>query len=107
MSDLVQTERARLRRLKIIVDGLFPGRWEGLLPVMGQELKATTILSMPIDEGSAKVRTGPPVDDEEDYALDIWAGVIPIEHVVGEPIPCERLAHHTTMPDHVSGFRYD
>ena len=61
-----------------MVDGLFPGRWEMLRPATTQEIKATTILSMEIDEGSAKIRTGPPGDDEADYALPIWAGVIPV-----------------------------
>ena len=56
-----------------------------------QELKATTVLSLPLEEVSAKVRTGPPLDDEEDYELPVWAGVIPLQLVAEEPIPDPRL----------------
>jgi hypothetical protein len=52
-----------------------------------KELKATTVLKLPIEEGSAKVRTGPPIDDEPDYELDVWAGVVPLTLVKGEPVP--------------------
>ena len=61
-------------RLKVFVDGLFPGRWDILRPMNPQEFKATTVLSLPLSEASAKIRTGGPKDDEEDYALPIWAG---------------------------------
>ncbi len=67
------------RLLRAFVDGLYPGRWTSLRPMTQQELKATTVLSMAIDEASAKVRCGPPKDDEADYALPIWAGVVPVQ----------------------------
>jgi hypothetical protein len=57
-----------------------------LRPATAQELKATTVLAMPITEASAKIRKGQPIDDEEDYALPIWAGVIPVELRVLEPV---------------------
>jgi hypothetical protein len=60
--------------------------------VTKQELKASTVLGMHIEEAVAKVRTGPPVDEEEDYALPIWAGVVPIKQVLGEPVDDGRLA---------------
>ncbi len=62
-------------------------------------MKGTTIVSMPIDEASAKIRTGPPKDDEPDHALPVWAGVLPVETVIGEPEPCPRLAEGIAMPD--------
>ena len=94
----------KLARLKTFVDLLYPGRWEELRPITGQEIKATTLLSIPIDEASAKVRTGPPVDDEEDYALPVWAGIVPIHSAHGAPEPCPRLAGGTPVPDHVTAL---
>ncbi len=92
----------KLARLKTFVDLLYPGRWEALRPITEQEIKATTLLSIPIEEASAKVRTGPPVDDEEDYALPVWAGTVPMRTVYDRPEPCPRLADGTPLPDHVT-----
>jgi nitroimidazol reductase NimA-like FMN-containing flavoprotein (pyridoxamine 5'-phosphate oxidase superfamily) len=77
--------------LRGFVERIAPGRWAALRPVTAQELKATTVLWMELDEASAKIRTGPPVDDEPDYALPIWAGVVPVEQRLGSPVPDERL----------------
>lgn len=74
---LVTDDDEKLARLRAMMDGLFPGRWDALRPVNDQELKATRILWMPLDEASVKIRSGAPVDDEEDMAADIWAGVAP------------------------------
>lgn len=82
-----EEKRARLRRF---LDGLYPGRWETLRPMQDQELKATAVLSLPIDEASAKIRTGPPVDDEEDYSLPIWGGVLPVRQSIDAPEPDPR-----------------
>ncbi len=92
-------------KLKIMVEGLFPGRWNMLRPATPQEIRATTVLSMEIDEGSAKIRTGPPGDDEDDYALPIWAGVIPVRTVIGAPVDDPRNLPDMTPPDHVTAFR--
>src|SRR3954466_4721969 len=72
------------RALEIFTNKLVPGRWEHVRWPSKQELKATAVVSLPITEGSAKVRTGDPVDDDEDYALDTWAGVVPITISRGE-----------------------
>lgn len=93
-------------RLRSFVDGLFPGRWDMLRPATAQEIKATTVLSMTLDEASAKVRTGPPADDEEDYALPIWAGVIPLATTVGPPVADPLNLAGTEPPDHVTRFRF-
>ena len=69
------------------------------------ELKATAVLALPIEEASAKVRTGPPLDDEEDYALAGWAGVIPLATHAGEPEPDARLRAGIAPPGYVSGYR--
>jgi nitroimidazol reductase NimA-like FMN-containing flavoprotein (pyridoxamine 5'-phosphate oxidase superfamily) len=93
-------------RLQTFVDGLFPGRWDMLRPVTAQEMKATTVLWMPIDEASAKIRTGPPGDDEEDYALPIWAGVLPVRMRTLPPVPDPRNLEGLTPPEHVTGFKF-
>jgi nitroimidazol reductase NimA-like FMN-containing flavoprotein (pyridoxamine 5'-phosphate oxidase superfamily) len=90
-------------RLRTFVEILYPGRWDELRPMTDQEAKATTVLSMPIDEASAKIRTGQPVDDEADYALPVWAGVVPAHIQLGEPLPDPRL-RDTPMPGYVRDF---
>lgn len=92
-------------RLKNFTDGLWPGRWDMLRKMTAQELKATTVLKLPLAESSAKVRTGPPGDDEEDYALPIWAGVIPVRQQVLAPIDDPRLLPGLTPPEHITKFR--
>jgi nitroimidazol reductase NimA-like FMN-containing flavoprotein (pyridoxamine 5'-phosphate oxidase superfamily) len=91
----------RTRALEAFTEKLIPGRWAHVRWPTAQELKGTAVLALPIVEGSAKVRTGPPVDDEEDYALDTWAGVVPISLSVGEPEPDPRLRAGVSMPEHV------
>jgi len=93
-------------RLKAFIDGLFPGRWDILREMTGQELKATSILGMPIDEASAKVRSGAPGDDEEDYALPIWAGVIPIKTEIMALEPDPRNLEGVEPPSHISKFKF-
>ena len=86
------------------VERLYPGRNAGLRPIDRQELKATTVLGMTIEEASAKVRSGPPIDDEPDYALDIWAGEIPIRQVFGRVVTDPRLKPGTPLPKHLSAY---
>lgn len=101
ITDAVEKEE----RLKAFTEALFPGRWDTLRPVTEQELKATSVLSLPITEASAKIRCAPPKDDEDDYALDIWAGVLPVRMVVAPPEDDPRLKSGLTPPDHVAQFR--
>jgi nitroimidazol reductase NimA-like FMN-containing flavoprotein (pyridoxamine 5'-phosphate oxidase superfamily) len=82
----VEDPDQKLQAMIDFVERLYPGRWNELRPVTAQEIKATTILGMDLDECVAKVRVGPPVDDEEDYALPIWAGVVPLTTQLGETI---------------------
>ena len=79
-------------------DRILPGRWDEVRGPTRQELKATTILRLPLDEASAKVRSGPPGDDEPDYALEVWAGVIPTALVRGTPVPDPKLAFDVPPP---------
>ena len=96
------TERdEKTQVLKNFVDGLYPGRWDALRPMNEQEFKATSVVAFDLNEVSAKVRSGGPIDDDEDYALPIWAGVIPTRLVVGEPVPDDRLIPGTAQPGYV------
>lgn len=92
----------KLAKMEKFVERLYPGRWQELRPVNKQELKATTVLGMHIEEAVAKVRTGAPVDDDEDYQLPIWAGVFPVKQVLGESADDGRLAPGTPPPPRVT-----
>ncbi len=85
--------------LDAFVERILPGRAALLRPPHEQELKATSVVAMAIEEGSAKIRTGPPVDEEEDYALPLWAGVVPVRSVVGPLEPDPRLAPGLPVPE--------
>lgn len=87
----------KLARLEAFVERLYPGRWQELRPVNAKELKATTVLGMHIDEASAKLRSGGPVDDEADYAQPVWVGVIPVYSAAGAPVGDERLLKNVKM----------
>jgi uncharacterized protein len=95
---LVEETEAKLEALRIISEQIVPGRWKDARAPNAQEMKATSVLAMPIDEASAKIRKGPPVDDEEDYALDIWAGVVPLTVKAGTPLPDPRLIAAAQSP---------
>jgi nitroimidazol reductase NimA-like FMN-containing flavoprotein (pyridoxamine 5'-phosphate oxidase superfamily) len=101
---LVTDEREKLAATEAIVEHIVPGRWADVRAPTANELKATAILALPIHEASAKLRTGGPVDDEEDYALQAWAGVIPLRTVAGTPQGDTRLREGTPVPGYVSGY---
>jgi nitroimidazol reductase NimA-like FMN-containing flavoprotein (pyridoxamine 5'-phosphate oxidase superfamily) len=81
----------KMEALRCVTDHIVRGRWDEVRHPTEPELKATTVLALDLDEVSAKVRTGPPIDDEEDYALPVWAGVVPVKPQAGEPIPDARV----------------
>ena len=89
--------------MKNFVEGLFPGRWDRLRPLKDKEIRATSILSLPITEASAKIRSGPPADEDEDYAYDIWAGVLPITMQFEEPDADEFTRADIERPDYLVG----
>jgi hypothetical protein len=95
----VEDRAEKLAALEAIVEHIVPGRWAEAREPNENELRATAVLALPIDEASAKVRTGPPVDDEEDYALPVWAGVIPIAGQARAPVPDPRLPAGVDVPD--------
>lgn len=88
---LVTDAAERVEALRAFTNHVAPGRWEEVRQPNEQELKATSVLALKLDEVSAKVRQGPPVDDEEDYALPVWAGVVPVRLSLGQPVPDERI----------------
>jgi nitroimidazol reductase NimA-like FMN-containing flavoprotein (pyridoxamine 5'-phosphate oxidase superfamily) len=95
----VSDEAERLNAFRVFTDKILPGRWDEVRPPHAQELKATTILALPIAEASAKVRVGPPEDDEtEDAALGIWAGELPLLTSYGEPVPSPGLREGIPLP---------
>jgi hypothetical protein len=92
-------------RLRNFVEALFPGRWDKLRAMSEQEFKATTVLALPIDEASAKIRAAPPGDDDADLDIDVWAGVIPLRTQTLDPVPDPRGRQGVPVPDHVRNFR--
>ena len=94
----------KLEALRSFTEHLVPGRWDELRPVQPQELKATLVLSMPIEEAVAKERSGPPGDDEEDYELDVWAGEVPLRLVAGAPVDDPRLKAGIAIPPYLEGY---
>jgi hypothetical protein len=81
----------KLRALQAFTNHIVPGRWDEIRPPTEQELKATTVLSIPLNEVSAKIRSGPPIDDEEDYDMRVWAGVVPVHLHIDEPVADPQL----------------
>jgi nitroimidazol reductase NimA-like FMN-containing flavoprotein (pyridoxamine 5'-phosphate oxidase superfamily) len=97
---VIEDKEAKLAALFAFSEHVLPGRWNDVRKPTEQELKATTVLSLPLVEASAKVRTGPPIDDDEDYALNLWAGVLPFKLVAGEPISDPRLPESIEPPSY-------
>lgn len=83
----IEDEAEKAQAMRAFVERRFPGRWDRLRAMHAQEVKATAILALPIAEASVKIRTGGPVDDEEDMGAAVWAGVVPIVTGLGAPEP--------------------
>jgi uncharacterized protein len=94
----------KLSALRNISEHVIRGRWEGVRTPTEKELKATSVLEFQIEEASAKVRQGPPLDDNEDYALPVWAGVVPLRLQLGTPVPDARLAPEIALPSYLKSF---
>ena len=95
---LVDDPAEKIEALRLLSEHIIPGRWADSRQPNERELKATSILRVPIEEFSAKVRKGPVVDDEEDYSFPTWAGVVPLQMVAGEPIDDARLDPKLEVP---------
>lgn len=101
ISDLAE----RAAALDRFTDHLVPGRLSTLRPMTDLEVRGTLVLSVPLDEASAKIRAGDPIDDDEDLATEVWAGVLPIRVGTGVPVPSADLRPGIEVPDHVTGWQ--
>ena len=95
----------KTRALRVISEHLIAGRWDDVREPSEKELKATAVLEFSIEEASAKIRTGPPGDEEADYALPVWAGVLPLRVEPKAPVPDPRLADGVRVPEYVLRYR--
>jgi uncharacterized protein len=94
VTDLVEKRDA----LRCFTNHVIAGRWEQAKQPSEKDLRATSVLALLLEEVSAKVRTGPPIDDEEDYALPVWGGVVPLIQAFGEPVPDDRILPGIAAP---------
>ena len=101
---LVASEDEKMQALKAFTEHMIAGRWQDARIPSDRELKGTTVLSLPIDEGSAKVRTGQPLDDPQDYSLPIWAGELPLKLTAGIPIPDPQLTSKIEIPQNIINY---
>lgn len=105
MATLIEDAKEKNAALQALTEHIVPGRWAEVRWPNELELKATSVLKLPIDEASAKIRTGGPIDDEEDYALDVWAGVLPLTIKTGIPIADERSLKEIAVPENIGHYR--
>ncbi len=101
---LVTDPTEKMEALRVFTEHVMKGRWDDVRQPTEQELKATTALALPLEEVSAKVRTGGPIDDEEDYALPVWAGVLPLETSVKEPVPDAQRKKDEPIPAYLKNY---
>ena len=103
-AQLVEDIAEKNKALEAFTEHVVPGRWADVRWPTELELKATSVLKLPIEDASAKIRTGDPKDDEEDYAMDIWAGVVPISLAAGIPINDSRLEQGIAAPEYITAY---
>jgi uncharacterized protein len=104
-AELVSKPDEKIAALHAFTEKILPGRWNDARQPNEKELKATSILRLPLTEVSAKVRTGPPEDDAEDYALRVWAGVVPLRLAPGTPIRDERCDPIIPTPGYAANYK--
>ena len=104
-AEIVEDREQKISALVALSEHIVRGRWADVREPNEEELIKTTVLELPLVEASAKIRTGPPLDDEEDYALPIWAGVIPLSLVAGEPIKDPRLTQGIEVPEYARNYK--
>lgn len=102
---LIEDPNKKMKALEIFTEKLIPGRWDDARLPNANEAKATHIVAVEIDMASAKVRVGPPGDDDEDYALDVWAGVLPMRTVFGELDVDPLLKEGVDVPDYLLAYQ--
>lgn len=106
-AEIVKDTEEKLQALKAFTEQVIPGRWGEIRQPNRAELQGTLVLSLPLDEASAKIRTGMPIDDEADYSLPVWAGVLPLKLVAGKAISDDRLVEDMVVPNYVQNYTPD
>jgi nitroimidazol reductase NimA-like FMN-containing flavoprotein (pyridoxamine 5'-phosphate oxidase superfamily) len=101
---LVDDPKEKIEALRLLSEHIIPGRWADSRQPNERELKATSLLKVPIEEFSAKVRSGPVIDDEEDYSFPTWAGVVPLEMKAGTPIDDSRILPGQVVPEYARNY---
>jgi nitroimidazol reductase NimA-like FMN-containing flavoprotein (pyridoxamine 5'-phosphate oxidase superfamily) len=102
---VVRDAMEKAKALRLFSEHVIPGRWAEVRQPNEGELKKTLVLRMPLMEASAKIRRGPPIDDEADYALPVWAGELPIRLAIGAPISDPRLPQHLKAPAYIRNYK--
>ncbi len=102
---MLEDSGEKLQALEVFTEHIAPGRWRDVRQPTEKELQATTVLAIPLNEASAKVRTGPPLDDEADYSLPVWAGVLPLKLIPASPLPDGRLPGEIAIPDYIRRYK--
>jgi len=102
---VVQDPQEKIMSLEAFVEHVIPGRWADVRQPSETEMKVTEVIALPLTEASAKIRTGPPVDDEPDYDLDCWAGVIPLQLDARQPLGDARLAPSIPVPPYATSYQ--
>lgn len=103
-AQLVSDPAEKMEALRLFTEHIMKGRWNEIRQPNEQELKATSVLALPLGEASAKIRAGGPVDEDEDYVLPVWAGVLPLPVTPGAPVPDARLNAGTPVPPNVAAY---
>ncbi len=101
---MLEDPAAKREAMRAFTEHIVPGRWQEIRQPTEKELQATTVLAVPLAEASAKVRTGPPLDEEADYALPVWAGVLPLELTPQAPLADDRLPGEIAVPEYVRRY---
>lgn len=99
---LIENEDERWEAMRVLTEHIMPQRWDDARQPNATEMSATTMVAIDIADASAKMRSGPPGDDEEDYALEIWAGVLPISAHFGQPIADPKRTHDVALPEYIT-----
>jgi nitroimidazol reductase NimA-like FMN-containing flavoprotein (pyridoxamine 5'-phosphate oxidase superfamily) len=102
---VVSGKQEKLEALRVLTEHVLPGRWKEVRPPSENEMNQTLVLALDIDEASAKIREGAPVDDEADYELDVWAGVIPLRLTAGAPVDDVKSREGIIAPRYASNYK--
>lgn len=100
--EVIEEPAAKLAALRLFIEKNAPGRWDELRPPTMEELRQTQVVALPLEEASAKIRSGGPLDDEGDYEHPVWAGTLPIRQIRGDPVPDPRLSPRIPLPPYLT-----